>query len=146
MDQIAETLKVARSTPYRELGAYRGDCALVVYRNSKAEVDPDTNRRCRETGQSEAVQLDADRKWWPIASTRRRKLEASVYVADGVVARVRDVVSGGRWRTDDRGYADVPLTAPLADIQIAEQLPTLGLKLGDERHHVKGKLREYVRL
>ncbi|WP_406280433.1 hypothetical protein OH799_14235 [Nocardia sp. NBC_00881] len=30
--------------------------------------------------------------------------------------------------------------------QIAKQLPTLGLQLGDERPHVKGKLREYVRL
>lgn len=87
------------------------------------------------------MQLDADRKWWPIASSRRRKLEAVVYVVDGVVARVRGVVPGGRWRTDDRGYADVPLT----DIQIAEQLPTLGLRLGDGRHRVKGKLREYVR-
>ncbi|MFQ6230615.1 recombinase family protein [Nocardia sp. NPDC002869] len=146
VDQIAATLEVARSTLYRELGAYKGDCALVVYRNSKTKVDPDTNRRYGETGQSEAVQLDADRKWWPIASTRRRKLKAVVYVVDGVVARVRGVSPGGQWRTDDRGYADVPLTAPLTDIQIAEQLPTLGLRLGDERHHVKGKLREYVRL
>jgi DNA invertase Pin-like site-specific DNA recombinase len=146
VDQIAETLEVARSTLYRELGAYKGDCALVVYRSSKAKVDPDTNRRYGETGQSEAVQLDADRKWWPIASSRRRKLKAIVYVVDGVVARVRGVDPGGQWRTDDRGYADVPLTAPLTDIQIAEQLPTLGLQLGDERPRVKGKLREYVRL
>lgn len=91
VDQVAATLEAARSTLYRELGAYKGDCALVVYRNSKAEVDPDTNRRYGEAGQSEAVQLDADRKWWPIASTPRRKLEAIVYVVDGVVARVRGV-------------------------------------------------------
>lgn len=146
VDQIADALKVGRSTLYRQLGAYEGDCALIVYRRSKTKVNPDTSRRYGETGQSEAVQLDADRKWWPIASTRRAKLKAIVYVVDGVVARVRAVDPAGEWREDDRGYADVPLTAPLTDIQTARQLPTLGLQLGDERPHVKGKLREYVRL
>ncbi|GGL44345.1 recombinase family protein [Nocardia jinanensis] len=146
VDQIADALKVGRSTLYRQLGTYEGDCALIVYRRSKTKVNPDTNRRYGETGQSEAVQLDADRKWWPIAPTRRSKLKAIVYIVDGVVARVRAVDPAGQWHEDDRGYADVPLTAPLTDIQIAKQLPTLGLQLGDERPHVKGKLREYVRL
>ncbi|MGY1983783.1 hypothetical protein [Nocardia gipuzkoensis] len=89
IDQIADTLEVGRSTLYRQLGAYEGDCALVVYRNGKPKVDPDTNRRYGEMKQSEKVQLDADRKWWPIAAARRPKLEAIVYVVDGVVIRVR---------------------------------------------------------
>jgi hypothetical protein len=47
---------------------------------------------------------------------------------------------------DDRGYADIPVTASLTDLQIAEQLPALGLRLGDHRPHVRGKLREYLPL
>lgn len=32
------------------------------------------------------------------------------------------------------------------DLQIARQLPTLGISLGDQSPHVRGKLREYVSL
>ncbi|WP_282190287.1 hypothetical protein HEP84_55600 [Streptomyces sp. RLB1-33] len=32
----------------------------------------------------------------------------------------------------------------LDDLQIAEQLPTLGLRNGDKRPHVRGKLREHL--
>jgi hypothetical protein len=39
----------------------------------------------------------------------------------------------GAWHYDDRGYADVPLTAPLTDRQIAEQFPTLRIRPGDTR-------------
>jgi hypothetical protein len=92
------------------------------------------------------VQLDADRKWWPIAAARRPKLEAIVCVVDGVVTRVRAADPAGQWHEDDRGYADVPVTKPLTGIQIAKQLPTLELQLGDPRPHVKGKLREYIPL
>jgi len=51
-----------------------------------------------------------------------------------------------KWRFDDRGYADVPVGPPLTQLQIAQQLPTLGLTLGDQRPHVRGKIREYVSL
>ena len=70
-----------------------------------------------------------------------------VYVANGVVVRVR-AVSGelSAWNDDDRGYADIPLGPPLADLQIARQLPTLGIALGDPRPHVRGKIRKYVTL
>jgi len=70
-------------------------------------------------------------------------LKGVVYVADGVVARVRAVRPDGTWQYDDRGYADVPLTAPLTGAQIAEQFPTLGIRTGDARPHVRGKIREY---
>jgi hypothetical protein len=50
-----------------------------------------------------------------------------------------------KWREDDRGYADVPVSRkPLDDLQIAEQLPTLGIRNGDPRPHMRGKLREYL--
>jgi hypothetical protein len=37
-------------------------------------------RRYSETGASEKVQLEADRKWFPIAAARRPRLKAIVYV------------------------------------------------------------------
>lgn len=119
----------------------------MVYRSTRTrKVDADTNRRYGETGQSEAVQLEADRKWWPTATARRPHVKGFVYVVDGVVARVRAVDPDGTWRDDDRGYADAPLTKPLTDVAIAERFPTLGLRLGDRRPHVRGKLREHLPL
>jgi DNA invertase Pin-like site-specific DNA recombinase len=150
VEQIAETFNVGRTTLYRALHAYGdgADCVLVVYRNTRTrKIDPDTNRRYGETGASEKVQLDADRKWFPIAPARWPRLKAIVYVVDGIVARVRAVEADlSKWHTDDRGYADVPVTKPLTELQTAKQLPTLGIALGDERPHVRGKIREYVSL
>ncbi len=149
VDEIAATFHVRRSTMYRHLSAHKDghDCVLVVYRNTRpGKLDPDTSRRYGETGQNEAAQLEADRKWWPIAPARQRRLKGLVYVADGVVARVRAVRPGEAWDRDDRGYADVPLTRPLTDMQIAGQFPTLGIRPGDRRPHMRGKLREYLAL
>jgi hypothetical protein len=48
---------------YRHLFSHHGDCVMVVYRNTRpGKIDPDTRRRFGETGQSEKVQLEADRK------------------------------------------------------------------------------------
>jgi DNA invertase Pin-like site-specific DNA recombinase len=147
VEEIAGLFNVRRSTMYRHLSAHHGDCVLVVYRNTRpGKIDPDTSRRYGETGQSEAVQLEADRKWWPVGAAREPRLKGLVYVADGVVTRVRAVQPGAAWRYDDRGYADVPLTAPLTDAQIAAQFPTLGIRPGDARPHVRGKIREYQSL
>jgi DNA invertase Pin-like site-specific DNA recombinase len=150
VDEIAETFNVGRATLYRQLNAYKdgGDCALVVYRNTRTrKVDADTNRRYGETGASERFQLEADRKWFPIAPARWPRLKAIVYVVDGIVTRVRTVDPDlSKWDTDDRGYADAPVSKPLTELQIAKRLPTLGLSLGDERPHVRGKIREYLPL
>ncbi|MEV0070941.1 recombinase family protein [Amycolatopsis sp. NPDC050768] len=148
--EIAETFRVGRTTLYRQLHAYNdgGDCALVVYRNTRTrKIDADTSRRYGETGASEKVQLEADRKWFPIAPARWPQLKAIVYVVDGTVARIRSVEADlAKWDTDDRGYADVPVTKPLTELQIATRLPTLGIALGDHRPHLRGKIREYVSL
>lgn len=104
------------------------------------------HRRYGETGASERVQLEADRKWFPIGATRRPRLKALVYVVDGVVTRVRGIDPDGRWVPDDRGYMDVPVTAPLSELDIARRLPTLPLRLGQQRPHVKSKICEYVTL
>ncbi|WP_165914333.1 hypothetical protein [Streptomyces sp. AcE210] len=77
---------------------------------------------------------------------RRSRVKAIVYVADGSVVRVRSVDPDlSKWREDDRGYADVPASRkPLDDLQITEQLPTLGLRNGDKRLYLRGRLREYL--
>jgi hypothetical protein len=71
---------------------------------------------CVETGQSERVQLEADRKWWPVAPARQPRLKGVVYVVNGSVARIRAIDPDGEWQRDDRGYADVPLPPPLSDL------------------------------
>ena len=148
-EEIAGVVGVARSTLYENLSAYKdgGNCVLVVYRNTRPGKVDDSNRRYGETGQSETVQMEADRKWWPVAPARQPRLKGIVYVVNGTVARIRAVDPDGTWQRDDRGYADIPLTAPLTEVQIAEQFPTLGIRrLGDPRPHVKGKIREYLPL
>lgn len=148
--EIAAAFHVSRSALYESLSAYKdgGDCVLVVYRNTRpGKVDPDTNRRYGETGQSERVQLDADRKWWNIAPARESRLKGVAYVVNGSVTRIRAVQPGGQWPRDDRGYADIPLSGPLStDREIAEGIPGLGLRIGDHRPHVRGKIREYLPL
>jgi hypothetical protein len=66
---IAEVINLSRSTMFEHLSAHNDgrDRVLVVYRNSKPRVDPDPNRRYGETSASERIQLEADRKWYPIA-------------------------------------------------------------------------------
>ncbi|MGZ0153768.1 recombinase family protein (plasmid) [Kribbella sp. WER1] len=145
-NEIAAAFGVGRATLYRYLSPGVSDCALIVYRNSRPKVDTETNRRYGETGQSEAVQLEADRKWWNVAPARRPRLKAVVFVVDQVVTRVRAVDPAGTWHEDDRGYADIPMTAPLDNAAIDRELPTLPMRLGDRREHQRGKIREYVTL
>ena len=145
MDEIAAAFRASRSTLYENLAAYKdgGDCVSAVYRNTRpGRVDPDTNRRYGETGQSERTQLEADRKWWNVAPSRQARLKDVAYVVNGTVARIRAVDPEGTRQRDDRGYADIPLT----NLQVAEQFPTLGIRLGDHRPHVRGRIREYLPL
>jgi DNA invertase Pin-like site-specific DNA recombinase len=149
VEEIAETFNVGRATMYKHLNAHHDgrDCVLVVYRNTRpGKVDADTNRRYGETGQSEKVQLEADRKWFPSGELRRPRVKGIVYVVNGAVARVRGIDPNGRWDEDDRGYVDVPVTKPLTDVEIAKQFPTLPLQLGQERPRIRGKIREYLSL
>jgi DNA invertase Pin-like site-specific DNA recombinase len=148
VEEIAEAFRVGRSTLYENLAAYKdgGACVLIVYRNTRPGKIDDANRRYGETGQSERTQLEADRKWWNVAPARQARLKGMVYVVNGTVARIRAVDPDGTWERDDRGYAAIPLTPPLTGLQVAEQFPTLGIRLGDHRPHVRGKIREYLPL
>jgi Helix-turn-helix domain of resolvase len=84
VEEIASLFHVRKSTMYRHLSAHHCDCVMVVYRNTRpGKIDPDTSRRYGETGRSEAVQLEADRKWWLIGPARQPKVKGFVYVADG---------------------------------------------------------------
>lgn len=47
---------------------------MVAYRNTRPGKVDDTNRRYGKTGQREAVQLEADRKWWNIGPLLPRAL------------------------------------------------------------------------
>ncbi|MGQ4381205.1 sigma-70 family RNA polymerase sigma factor [Streptomyces sp. SAS_267] len=140
VEEIADTFHVSRLTMYRHLTAQHDgrDCVLVVYRNLKTNTDT-SNRRLGETGRDDDVQVEGDRRWCAIAPARRSRVKAIVYVAAGTVARVRSVDPElSKWREDDGGYADVPVSRkPLDDLQIAEQLPTLGLRNGDPRPHTR---------
>jgi hypothetical protein len=121
------------------------DLILGQLRHHKTKTDA-SNRRLGETGQTEQIQLEADRKWWPIAPAHRHRVKAIMYVGDGTITRIRPIDPAGIWREDDRGYADAPVGPPLTDLQVAQQLPTLGVRLGDPRPHIRGKLREYLPL
>jgi DNA invertase Pin-like site-specific DNA recombinase len=148
VDEIAAAFHVRRSTMYKYLSAGQDgrDFVMVAYRNTRPGKVDDTNRRYGETGQCEAVQLEADRKWWNIAPALEARLKGIVYVVNGTVTRIRATDPDGTWARDDRGYADIPLTAPLDDVQVARQFPALGLRIGDHRPHVRGKIREYLPL
>jgi hypothetical protein len=47
-------------------------------------------------------------------------------------------------RTPDHTATARP--GPLTALEIANQFPTLGISLGDQRPHVPGKIREYLPL
>ncbi|MEU7148625.1 hypothetical protein AB0B15_11380 [Streptomyces sp. NPDC045456] len=121
---------------------------MVVYRGCHtAKVDED-GRVYGEIGDGEdtTAQLEADRKWFKISRGQQGVLLAVVYVADGTVVRVREV-KDGRWEWDENGEkAALPLSAPLTADELRERFPTLPFTLGDARHMIRGKIREYISL
>jgi hypothetical protein len=138
------TTRTARRGFCQLIPAANGGWVLVIYRNTRpGKVDQGTNRRFGETGQGESVQLEADRMYYPVSAARQAGLRGVVYIADGIVVRVRAVDPAGTWQHDHRGYADIPLTAPLTDLQVAQLFPTLGLCVGDVCPRVRGRIRKY---
>lgn len=122
-----------------------GGFVMVVYRNADPKID-ESGRVFGETGTGEEDQIESDRKWWRIAPGKRRRLRGVVYVHEGVVARIRAVDPQGVWAEDARGYASIPVTAPLTDAEIGQQLPTLELLPGATLPQTQGPSRRYLPL
>ncbi|EWM15292.1 hypothetical protein KUTG_05596 [Kutzneria sp. 744] len=107
MEQIADTFHTSRATAYRAL-AKQGDVALIVYRGKDVAGVDDDGRPYGETSQAEAVQLDADRKYWPLANAKKNALKAIVYVVNGKVKRIRAVDPNGKWIPTPTGTPPPP--------------------------------------
>lgn len=154
VQQIADTFNTSRATVYRAL-TDDGDFALVIWRGADGPAGTDINGRVYgETGGSVQDQLDADRMYFPMAPAKRHRLRAMVYVPNGTVARVRAVEPDlTKWIPHPRPPAngagpvqhfwEIPVTPPLTDEEIAEQFPTLGLRIGDALPAQRGRLREH---
>lgn len=156
VQQIADMLGVRRSTLYGYLSGEDQEYVLVVWRNERPKVDDD-GRPYGETGQSEAVQLEADAKWWRISPARAHLLRGMVYVSDGVVTRIRQVLPDAppvaQWpsiTTGDKRLVTkyrVPLGAPLYTPEdVAAVFPTLPFTIGDPKPAQRGRLWETVSL
>ncbi|MFE1472138.1 hypothetical protein [Nocardiopsis dassonvillei] len=121
------------------------DLVMVVYRNADPKVD-ESDRAYGETGADEKTQREADDRWWRVAADKEPRLRAIVYVCEGKVVRVRGVEQGKPWGRDSRGYAVIPVTAPLTTEEIDRLLPTLGLGPGDTLPQTQGPSRRYLEL
>ena len=101
--------------------------ALLVWQKAGRSQRDEDGRLYGETGQGEEIQRDADRKWWRVASWRRDRLRAIIFIADGKVSRVREVHGVDEETTGDSSSLAVALdvSAPLTADEIEERLPTL---------------------
>jgi hypothetical protein len=119
--------------------------ALMIWQKSR-NVQQDTDGRLYgKTGQSEDVQLDADRMWWPIARWRLKGLKALIFITDGKVNRIREVCGVDEETTGDSSSLALNVSSPLTADEVAERLPALRDKLDAENHEaVQGRLRKYL--
>ncbi|MGW0844204.1 hypothetical protein ACWD26_29515 [Streptomyces sp. NPDC002787] len=119
------------------------DIAIVIYRNT-AGVDVD-GRPYGETGQSGAVQREADARWWRVDPKQRPKVKLLVVVFRGEVTRIWRVQPDKPWtpKPGDPHYVEIPVeTTPLTAEEVAHHYPELGLNLGDSRPMRQGLIRE----
>ena len=121
--------------------------ALMVWQKAGRSQRDEDGRLYGETGQGEEIQRDADRMWWRVASWRRDRLRAIIFVANGKVSRIREVHGVDEETTGDSSSLAIALnvSAPLTADEIAERLPTLQEKLDSEQlDSVQGKLSKYL--
>lgn len=120
---------------------------LMVWQKAGRSQRDEAGRLYGETGQGEEIQRDADRMWWRVASWRRDRLRAIIFVANGKVSRIREVHGVDEETTGDSSSLAIALnvSAPLTADEIAERLPTLQEKLDAEQlDSVQGKLSKYI--
>lgn len=118
--------------------------ALIIWRREGKTLYDVDGRPYGETGEGENVQLDADRKWWPIARSRFPTLRALVFVVDGQVNRVREIIGIDEDETREGNKLALDVSPPLTSAEMDERLPGLPVTLGATLPAVRGKLREYL--
>ncbi|MFF1353320.1 caspase domain-containing protein [Streptomyces sp. NPDC058297] len=119
------------------------DQALIIWRREGKTLYDADGRPYGETGEGEEVQLESDRKWWPIARSRFPGLRALVFVVGGQVNRVREVIGIDEDETGESSRLALDVSPPLTPADIDLRLPGLPVTLGTEMPAVRGKLREY---
>lgn len=118
--------------------------ALMIWRGAgRARRDLD-GRLYGDTGQGEDVQFGADRMSWPIAAWRIPDLKVLVFITGGQVNCIREVYGVDKAATTNASNVALRVSPPLTTDEIAERLPTLPIKLYDERPSVRGKYMEYL--
>lgn len=118
--------------------------AMVVWRSGRIGQQDADGRTYGETGQGEEVQSEADRMWWSIADWRISRLRALVFVVNGEVARVREVLGVDEELTSDSGKRALLVSPPLESELIQDRLPGLPARIGDKQPATPGKIREYL--
>lgn len=118
--------------------------ALMLWRNAgHARRDLD-DRLYGDTGQGEDVQFAADRMWHAVARWRVPRLKALIIITDGKVNCIREVYGIGEDTTRDSPKVALRVSPPLASDEIARRMPTLPVKLDDERPAARGPHYKYL--
>jgi Caspase domain len=117
--------------------------ALVVWRRGGRVYSDADGRQYGDTGQDEDINFGADRMEWDIAPWRRSSLKAQIFIVDGRVDRIREVYGIDKATPTNGRKVALRVSLPLKENEIAERLPALDVKLGDEWPSVRGKVREY---
>jgi hypothetical protein len=121
--------------------------ALMVWRGAGRSRHDEDGRLYGDTGQGEEIQRDADRMWWRVASWRRDRLRAIIFIADGEVSHIREVYGVDEETTGDSSSLAIALNVSktLNPDEIAERLPTLQEKLdAEQKDPVQGRLSKYL--
>lgn len=118
--------------------------ALMLWRKADRVRRDWDNRLYGETGHDEDVQFAADRMWHPIARWRVPRLKALIFITDGKVNRIREVYGVDENTTRDSPKVALRVSPPLTEDEIAQRLPTLPVKLNDERPAAQGPHYRYL--
>jgi hypothetical protein len=118
--------------------------ALMLWRNAGRARRDSYDRLYGDTGQGEDVQFAADRMWHPVARWRVPRLKALIIITDGKVDCIREVYGIDEDTTRDSPKVALRVSPPLKADEIAKRMPTLPVKLDDERPAVQGPHYKYL--
>ncbi|MDT0469753.1 hypothetical protein [Streptomyces gibsoniae] len=141
-------MAVERAIPVTSAASHpRPDYALVIYRSKDKHGVGSDGHLYGETGQTDAVQREADSRYWSVSPARRPTLRLLIVVAGGVVCRIWAVDADADWFEEPGGTGKVAL--PLADHplnpdEVQALYPHLGIAVGDELPARRGPIRHYM--